>query len=656
MVSNSTFKLEGRIFSKVVVALCLLISISVILGWILELAGILSIISQAATMKFNTALIFLFSGIILLLSEKNNFGSKPLYKTLSYLIIFIGTFTLAEHLGLSIVSIDNLIIPDELTAKNPGRMSPATAICSILIGVGFLAGLSTEKNTNNVGLYAIKFTAIISLIAIISYILLIPLSSKSSFYKSMAIHTSGLFLLISTLQLFNNPNSSFHQIVNEDYEGSKLTRKILPVIILFPILSSFILILAINQEVISTEFGLVAYAAVFIPLSIIYVSYIAVSLNKSEKERRKLAKELEESNKYYLKRFQQGVDQVSLIGTLDTNLNFTYVNDLFCEVLKYNKDEILNKNISILRSGHHNVEFYTDLWKKVESGEIWVDEIKNKAKDGSYHWTLTAIIPFKNEKGEIFEYMSLSQNITDRKTAEESKGEYLKKLEYKNKELEQFAYVASHDLQEPLRTVNNFTELLAKRRTDYFDELGLKSLQFIQDATSRMSELIKNLLDYNRLDKDNILTKIDCNQLVKDVKKDLSMNIKDAEATIIYNNLPILLGYETPLRLLFQNLINNAIKFRKKDTKPIIEINAKLNGDEWLFSIQDNGIGITTKYKDKIFVIFQRLHNKNEYEGSGIGLAHCRKIVDLHQGQIWVDSIDDEGSTFYFTIKIKEHD
>ena len=123
------------------VALCLLISISVILGWILELAGILSIIPQAATMKFNTALIFLFSGIILLLSEKNNFGSKPLYKTLSYLIIFIGTFTLAEHLGLSIVSIDNLIIPDELTAKNPGRMSPATAICSILIGVGFLAGL-----------------------------------------------------------------------------------------------------------------------------------------------------------------------------------------------------------------------------------------------------------------------------------------------------------------------------------------------------------------------------------------------------------------------------------------------------------------------------------------------------------------------------------
>lgn len=299
---------------------------------------------------------------------------------MSYLIIFIGAFTIAEHLGLSIVSIDNLIIPDELTAKNPGRMSPATAICSILIGIGFLADLSSGKNINKVGLYAFKFTAILSLVAIISYVLLIPLSSKSSFFKSMAIHTSGLFLLISTLQLFNNSNSSFHQIVNEDYEGSKLTRKILPIIILFPILSSFIFILAINQEVISTEFGLVAYAAVFIPLSIIYVSYIAVGLNKSEKERRILAKELEDSNKYYLKRFQQGVDQVSLIGTLDTNLNFTYVNDLFCEVLKYNKDEILNKNISILRSGHHNVEFYTDLWKKVESGEIWVNEIKTKQR------------------------------------------------------------------------------------------------------------------------------------------------------------------------------------------------------------------------------------------------------------------------------------
>lgn len=656
MVSNSLIKFNKHIFSSVVVALCLLISISVILGWILELVGILSIIPQAATMKFNTALIFLFSGINLLVSRKNASKMKSLYKGLSYAVLFIGAFTLAEHLGLSIVSIDNLIIPDKLTANNPGRMSPATAICSILIGIGFLGRMSSNKTISKIGLYCFKFTAILSLIAIISYILLIPLSSKTSFFKSMAIHTSGLFLLISTLQLFNSPKSSFHQIINGNYEGSKLTRKILPVIILFPILSSFLLIISINQGFISTEFGLVAYAAIFIPLSIVYVSYIAVGLNKSEKERKILTKELEESNKYYLKRFKQGVDQVSLIGTLDTNLNFTNVNDLFCEVLKYDKDEILNKNISILRSGHHDNKFYSDLWEKVKEGEIWVDEIKNKAKDGTFHWTLTAIIPFKNEKGKIFEYMSLSQNITERKNAEESKINYLKKLEYKNKELEQFAYVASHDLQEPLRTVNNFTELLAKRRTEYFDEMGLKSLQFIQDATNRMSELIKNLLDYNRLGKDNILTTIDCNQLMKDVEKDLSMNIKEAEATLDYNNLPVLLGYETPLRLLFQNLITNAIKFRKKDLKPVVKINASLKENEWLFSIRDNGIGISPQYKDRIFVIFQRLHNKDKYKGSGIGLAHCRKIVELHQGQIWVDSKPDEGSTFYFTIKIKKND
>ncbi|WP_460519566.1 sensor histidine kinase [Cyclobacterium sediminis] len=643
-----------HLFRKVVITLSMMISLLVILGWVLELVGILSIIPQAATMKFHTALIFLFSSIILLISKKNNSGFKSLYIGLSYTIIFIGAFILAEHLGLSFVSIDNIIIPDELTANNSGRMSPATAICSILIGVGFLGRLSPIKANNKIGLYSFKFAAILSLVAIISYLLLIPLTSKTSFFKPMAIHTSGLFLLISTLQLFNNPNSSLHQILNGGYEGSKLTRKILPEIILFPILSSFILMLVINLGFISVEFGMVEYAAIFIPISILYVSYMAVGLNKFEKERRKLTNELEDSNQYYLKRFKQGVDQVSLIGTLDTNLNFTYINDLFCEVLKYNKDDILNKNISILRSGYHDDQFYTDLWKKVKLGEIWVDEIKNKAKDGSFHWTLTAIIPFKNDSGEIFEYMSLSQNITERKNAEESKSDYLKKLEYKNKELEQFAYVASHDLQEPLRTVNNFTELLAKRRTEYFDELGLKSLQFIQDATIRMSELIKNLLDYNRLDKDNILTKIDCNQLVKDVEKDLNMNIKDAEATLLYDNLPILLGYETPLRLLFQNLINNAIKFRKKDTKPLIEIYATLKAGEWLFSIRDNGIGIASQYKDKIFVIFQRLHNKKKYEGSGIGLAHCKKIVDLHHGHIWVDSVPDKGSTFYFTIKNKK--
>ena len=296
------------------------------------------------------------------------------------------------------------------------------------------------------------------------------------------------------------------------------------------------------------------------------------------------------------------------------------------------------------------------MWKTIGSGDIWVDEIQNKAKDGSLYWVLTAIVPFKNEKDEITEYMALRQDITERKKAEELKSDYVKKLEYKNKELEQFAYVASHDLQEPLRTVINFTDLLERKQREHFDEIGLTSLHFIQEATVRMSQLVKSLLDYNRIDKNNKISLVDCNQLINEIKKDLSKNILEVKATIFVDQLPKIYGYETPLRLLFQNLISNSIKFRKLEKNPYIEITARSNHDEYLFTVKDNGIGIPEHQQDKIFEIFKRLHTRDEYEGSGIGLSHCRKIVDLHGGRIWVDSELGSGSTFNFTIKLNEHE
>ncbi|GEO20331.1 hypothetical protein CQA01_08650 [Cyclobacterium qasimii] len=384
--------------------------------------------------------------------------------------------------------------------------------------------------------------------------------------------------------------------------------------------------------------------------------FTALGLNKTDEERQKLAMELQKNNSYYLKRFKEGVDQVSSVSLMDTNKVITYVNDSFCKTTQYSREEHVGNTLELLDSGHHQEQFFIQMWETIESGEIWVGEIKNKAKDGSFYWVFTAIIPFKNDKDKITEYMSISQDITERKEAEELKMDYVKKLEYKNKELEQFAYVASHDLQEPLRTVINYTDLLTKRRAEHFDELGLKSLQFIQEATVRMSQLIKSLLDYNRIDNDNNLTLVDCNELINGIEIELSKEIKDTETTIIVEKLPSINGYESTLRMLFQNLITNAIKFRKEGIKPLITISAIRDGIGWEFSVKDNGIGISSEHKEKIFVIFQQLHNKNKYEGSGIGLSHCRKIVDLHGGKIWVESKLNEGSIFKFTIRTKGHE
>ena len=224
-------------------------------------------------------------------------------------------------------------------------------------------------------------------------------------------------------------------------------------------------------------------------------------------------------------------------------------------------------------------------------------------------------------------------------------------LERKNKELEQFAYVASHDMQEPLRTTSSFVELLQQQYHGKLDEKADKYLTFIAQSSDRMKVLIKDLLDYSRIGRKKELNSVDCNLILKEVIADLEVAIKESNAEIKTGNMPVVEGYTTELKQLFQNLIINAVKFKSPGIKPEIEINANKINNCWEFTCKDNGIGIDQQHQERIFMIFQRLHTRSEYEGSGIGLAHCKKIVELHGGKIWVKSIPGRGSSFYFTIQ-----
>lgn len=226
-------------------------------------------------------------------------------------------------------------------------------------------------------------------------------------------------------------------------------------------------------------------------------------------------------------------------------------------------------------------------------------------------------------------------------------------IKRKNKELEQFVYIASHDLQEPLRTIHSFTELLSDQFTGKLNEVGEHYLRFISQASTRMQYLVKDLMDYSRLGNDKNLELIDCMSMLLGVKDDLAELMKDTGGELVIDELPEVQGYKTSLRLLFQNLINNAMKFQKPDVKPIVAVFHEADENFWKFGVKDNGIGIEDKHKEKIFSIFKRLHSQNEFEGTGIGLAHCQKIVEMHGGTIWVTSEPDKGSTFYFTLAKK---
>jgi light-regulated signal transduction histidine kinase (bacteriophytochrome) len=248
---------------------------------------------------------------------------------------------------------------------------------------------------------------------------------------------------------------------------------------------------------------------------------------------------------------------------------------------------------------------------------------------------------------------SLANKTLEERKARQEADDAVRELERKNRELEQFAYVASHDLQEPLRTTSTSAELFHKQYKGKLDDRADKYLGFIMQSTERMRVLIGDLLEYSRIGKKKELNEVDCNLLLGEVLADLGTAIDETGAKIKTASLPVLNGYSTELKLLFQNLIINAIKFRKKGIAPEIEIRAEKSAENWKFSIRDNGIGMEQHHSEKIFIIFQRLHTRNEYPGSGIGLSHCKKIAELHKGKIWVESRPGLGSTFYFTIRDK---
>jgi signal transduction histidine kinase len=222
-------------------------------------------------------------------------------------------------------------------------------------------------------------------------------------------------------------------------------------------------------------------------------------------------------------------------------------------------------------------------------------------------------------------------------------------LKRKNKEIEQFAYVASHDLQEPLRSISNFSRLLSMKLKDHPDKDVRDYIGFVSGAAGRMSSLIFDLLEYSRIGRETQRLKIDTNLIVKEILTDLSVALKEKNIEMHVQNLPVIDGYPY-IKSLFLNLISNAIKFTRIDVIPVVDIFANESEEEFIFTVKDNGIGIEQVYHDKIFIIFQRLHTRDEFPGTGIGLALSKKIVDLHGGNIYVDSEPGKGSSFIFTI------
>jgi PAS domain S-box-containing protein len=491
-----------------------------------------------------------------------------------------------------------------------------------------------------------------------------------------------------------------------------------------------------------------------------------------------------------LKDFKFALDQSAIVSTTNAKGVILNINENFSQISKYSREELIGQNHNIVNSGFHSKVFFDQLWSTILSGSVWKGEIKNKAKDGSFYWVYTTIIPFLDSKGNIQQFLSIRFDITEEKDAEEalkiskdrydlvgkatndaifdldiiqnkiewvgeglgsimgfesfidkkptnthlkdfvhpddlprvmekqltvllnpneylwndefrfknSEGGFLqvhargiiikdengkglrvigsiqditklrenenrlqelnkdlevqtKALAVSNEELEQFAYVASHDLQEPLRMVTSFMAQLEKKYGDVIDEKGKRYIEYAVDGAKRMRQIILDLLDYSRVGKmDDQKEDVDLNELLKGIQILFRKQMEDKKAMLRITPMPVVHSFVAPLQQVFQNLIGNALKFTKPNVPAMIRIGSEDLGEYWKFSISDNGIGMEIEDLEKIFIIFKQLNSKEEFPGSGIGLAVTKKIIEKQGGKIWVESQMGHGSTFYFTL------
>ncbi len=332
------------------------------------------------------------------------------------------------------------------------------------------------------------------------------------------------------------------------------------------------------------------------------------------------------------------------------DLRFVRFNKAGEKLLGHSKNEMIGKNDYDFFP-KEQADFFTEKDNDVlsQNGIVDVPEEPIDTKNGQ-RWLHTKKIPILSPAGRAIYLLGISEDITEIRQAKLDLEQKTKELERSNSELEQFAYVASHDLQEPLRTISSYVQLLASRYKDKLDKDANEFIDFAVDGSARMRTLINSLLEYSRVNRIKPFEWVETKDVLKDIQLDMKDQIKETNATIKYNGLPKIYADVVLITQLFQNLIGNAIKFRG-DKKPEIKVTGKRRNGEYLFSVEDNGIGLKDEYAEKIFVIFQRLHSRDKYPGTGIGLSICKKIVERHGGKIWVESEPGKGSKFYFTIK-----
>jgi chemotaxis family two-component system sensor kinase Cph1 len=735
--------------------------------------------SGKIVMKANMSFLLVLFGISLFLIGLPVKSSIPKWISGAFaaIIFIIGTLTLIENIFIVDLGIDQLLAIEPMGAwgtVSPNRIGLPGSLSLTFLGAGFLLLIGGKRKlVTFMGL----MVCIINLVPASGYLLNIGLFYSNPRLTAIAWPTVVALMFSGLGLVFIKPGNILKNLIISDNPGDILIRKLLPAIIIIPLVIGFIVIqgekLIYYDSTISTGIQVV--------MLIIFFTLVAFRMrsiiNRINSSRKSTELSLRESEKKYRLIFETANEGIWIT---DRNRVIIMVNQRLSEMFGYPISEIVGKTpTKFLFNDQEEIRQETsDILK---SGIKTSREFKFRRKDGSILWAISNASPVVDNKGQLVKTISMLTDITKRKRTENELRQAQEKLNlalesgnigiwewdlktnktnwddrmqkmfglepgsfentYKaflnlvneedimhiekaisetlnngtsfvnlyrtkpvngktkyitsravvnkfedgkpvsligvcfdvtwlseetehtilmlneellrsNKELENFAYIASHDLQEPLRMVSCFTQLLSQQYQSSLDDRAREYIYFAVEGSNRMYELLNGLLAYSRIhSKGKNFTQVDTNQVVTDVRKNLALKIKERNAAIDVGNLPVIHADGTQMMQLFQNLISNAIKFSPEN--PNIVISSEKNEDHFIFAIEDHGLGIESQYFEKIFNIFQRLLPREKYEGTGIGLAICKRIVERHGGKIWLESEPEKGSTFFFTIPMK---
>lgn len=386
-------------------------------------------------------------------------------------------------------------------------------------------------------------------------------------------------------------------------------------------------------------------------------------------ERKKLEQDLVATVKE-LRDVKAALDEHSIVAITDSAGRITYVNDKFCAISKYSREELIGQDHRIINSRHHPKDFFRDLWTTIGHGKVWHAEIKNRAKDGTFYWVDTTIYPFVNEAGKPVQYVAIRTDITKRKADEEELIRVAAELAENNKELEAIVYTVSHDLRSPLVNVQGFGQQLTRacdvitaaiasanggpvpseKLQQPVEIMIPQALRFINAGVNKMDSLLAGLLRYSRLGRVALnIRPLNMDGLIAEIITTIRFQLDEAKVEVRVEPLPVCLADNVQTSQVFANLLDNALKYRDRARPLRIVVRGRVHDGQAVYEVADNGIGIAPEHQAKVFEIFHRL-NPDVSSGEGLGLTIAQRVLERQGGKIWVEATPGGGSTFLVSL------